>query len=203
MSAARSTAAESIACGSRSVGAVIAKRATRGGICARARTRDRGADACRLAFRRASDVAAAERARRAQTDKSWRGQRASKESFSGVVEGENVSRGASRVRRSSGGNLTTRDRALRVPYPSRLLLACARGDATQRLAAPGGSRWTRRERLDVPSSARSGCFGSRSLGSRLCDARAGFLPHTPPTLTQPRVAHPDGSVPFPVYRLES
>ena len=134
---------------------------------------------------------------------SWRGQRASKESFSGVVEGENVSRGASRVRRSRGGNLTTRDRALRVPYPSRLLLACARGDATQRLAAPGGSRWTRRERLDVPSSARSGCFGSRSLGSRLCDARAGFLPHTPPTLTQPRVAHPDGSVPFPVYRLES
>ena len=109
----------------------------------------------------------------------------------------------SRPRRSRGGNLTTRDRALRVPYPSRLLLACARGDATQRLAAPGGSRWTRRERLDVPSSARSGCFGSRSLGSRLCDARAGFLPHTPPTLTQPRVAHPDGSVPFPVYRLES
>ena len=110
---------------------------------------------------------------------------------------------ASHVRRSSGGNLTTRDRALRVPYPSRLFLACASGDATQRLAAPGGSRWTRRERLDVPSSARSGCFGSRSLGSRLCDARAGFLPHTPPTLTQPRMTHPDGSVPFPLYRLES
>ena len=204
MSAARSTAAESIACGSRSVGAVIAKRATRGGIGRRAHERATEVPTP-VGWRfdaRATWPQQSERGERRHSF-SWRGQRASKESFSGVVEGENVSRGASRVRRSRGGNLTTRDRALRVPYPSRLLLACARGDATQRLAAPGGSRWTRRERLDVPSSARSGCFGSRSLGSRLCDARAGFLPHTPPTLTQPRVAHPDGSVPFPVYRLES
>lgn len=77
-----------------------------------------------MAFRRASDVAAAKSAEPKLHEIAWRGQRASEKFFSsGFFEGEKVSRGASQLRRSSGGNLTTRDRALRVPYPSRLVLA--------------------------------------------------------------------------------